>query len=106
MQPGAHPWCKNASNSMERVTGIEPAPPVWKTGVLPLNYTRVAENHQPKLKTSARRNTTRRGTGQCNSVPTLLGSFELFGPTLLPDSIGCHVGRTRFVLIEGLPAAE
>ena len=26
--------------SMERVTGIEPAYPAWKAGVLPLNYTR------------------------------------------------------------------
>ncbi len=28
--------------SMERVTGIGPAYPAWKAGVLPLNYTRVA----------------------------------------------------------------
>jgi hypothetical protein len=26
----------------ERVTGIEPAPPAWKAGALPLSYTRVA----------------------------------------------------------------
>ena len=26
--------------SMERVTGIGPAYPAWKAGVLPLNYTR------------------------------------------------------------------
>lgn len=26
---------------MERVTGIEPARPAWKAGVLPLNYTRI-----------------------------------------------------------------
>jgi hypothetical protein len=26
---------------MERVTGIEPAWPVWKTGTLPLSYTRI-----------------------------------------------------------------
>ncbi len=26
---------------MERVTGIEPARPAWKAGILPLNYTRV-----------------------------------------------------------------
>ena len=25
---------------LERVTGIEPAPPAWEAGVLPLNYTR------------------------------------------------------------------
>ncbi len=25
---------------MERVTGIEPAPPAWKAGALPLSYTR------------------------------------------------------------------
>jgi hypothetical protein len=25
----------------ERVTGIEPAPPAWKAGALPLSYTRV-----------------------------------------------------------------
>ena len=28
--------------SMERVTGIGPAYPAWKAGVLPLNYTRKA----------------------------------------------------------------
>lgn len=28
---------------MERVTGIGPARPAWKAGVLPLNYTRVLE---------------------------------------------------------------
>ena len=28
--------------SMERVTGIGPAYPAWKAGVLPLNYTRTA----------------------------------------------------------------
>ena len=27
---------------LERVTGIEPAPPAWKAGALPLSYTRVA----------------------------------------------------------------
>lgn len=26
---------------LERVTGIEPARPAWKAGILPLNYTRV-----------------------------------------------------------------
>jgi hypothetical protein len=25
---------------LERVTGIEPAPPAWKAGALPLSYTR------------------------------------------------------------------
>jgi hypothetical protein len=25
---------------MERVMGIEPTPPAWEAGVLPLNYTR------------------------------------------------------------------
>ena len=27
--------------SVERVTGIEPASPAWKAGILPLNYTRM-----------------------------------------------------------------
>ena len=35
--------------SMERVTGIGPAYPAWKAGVLPLNYTRVS----PYLSDSA-----------------------------------------------------
>ena len=30
--------------SMERVTGIGPAYPAWKAGVLPLNYTRAYAN--------------------------------------------------------------
>jgi hypothetical protein len=29
-------------NSLERVTGIEPAWPAWKAGALPLSYTRVS----------------------------------------------------------------
>ena len=29
---------------MERVKGIEPSWPVWKTGALPLSYTRVIED--------------------------------------------------------------
>ena len=36
---GALPSC--ATTGSERVTGIEPAPPAWEAGVLPLNYTRV-----------------------------------------------------------------
>jgi hypothetical protein len=28
---------------MERVMGIEPTPPAWEAGVLPLNYTRIWE---------------------------------------------------------------
>ena len=31
-----------AHNDVERVTGIGPAYPAWKAGVLPLNYTRTA----------------------------------------------------------------
>ena len=31
--------------SMERVMGIEPTPPAWEAGVLPLNYTRSKENY-------------------------------------------------------------
>jgi hypothetical protein len=33
----------NPSWEVERVTGIEPAWPVWKTGTLPLSYTRIRE---------------------------------------------------------------
>ncbi len=58
-----------------------------------------------KLKTSARRNITRRGTGQCNSVPTLFVSFALFGPAFRVF-IGCHVRQMRPVLTEGLGPAE
>ncbi|PKK38920.1 hypothetical protein ABB02_01733 [Clostridiaceae bacterium JG1575] len=29
---------------MERVKGIEPSRPAWKAGILPLNYTRGAED--------------------------------------------------------------
>ena len=32
---------KTTQADMERVTGIEPAWPVWKTGTLPLSYTRI-----------------------------------------------------------------
>src|SRR5207247_1115151 len=32
--------CGNRLRPVERVTGIEPAPPAWKAGALPLSYTR------------------------------------------------------------------
>ena len=32
--------------SQERVTGIEPAPPAWKAGALPLSYTRERASQQ------------------------------------------------------------
>jgi hypothetical protein len=31
---------KNCASAMERVKGIEPSPPAWKAGALPLSYTR------------------------------------------------------------------
>jgi hypothetical protein len=31
---------RQVSRTLERVTGIEPAPPAWKAGALPLSYTR------------------------------------------------------------------
>ena len=39
---GLIPRCALAANQamLERVTGIEPARPAWKAGILPLNYTR------------------------------------------------------------------
>ena len=33
---------------MERVMGIEPTRPAWKAGILPLNYTRMGAERQPK----------------------------------------------------------
>ena len=34
--------------TMERVMGIEPTRPAWKAGILPLNYTRMGAERQPK----------------------------------------------------------
>ena len=36
----ASPVLKNRFDSAERVKGIEPSPPAWKAGALPLSYTR------------------------------------------------------------------
>ena len=36
---------KSTGIIMERVTGIEPARPAWKAGILPLNYTRRCNGH-------------------------------------------------------------
>jgi hypothetical protein len=36
-------------HSMERETGIEPAPSAWKAEVLPLNYSRTGKCHNVKL---------------------------------------------------------
>ena len=38
----ARQTCADASD-VERVTGIEPAPSVWKTEALPLSYTRTSD---------------------------------------------------------------
>ena len=35
---------KNYLNSAERVKGIEPSPPAWKAGALPLSYTRCSKS--------------------------------------------------------------
>lgn len=42
-RPAPRPFrsCCPLSSDLERVAGIEPALSVWKTSVLPLNYTRV-----------------------------------------------------------------
>jgi hypothetical protein len=32
---------KKSNQEMERVEGIEPSPPAWKAGTLPLSYTRI-----------------------------------------------------------------
>ena len=35
-------YCRfTTGNKMERMTGIEPARPAWKAGILPLNYIRI-----------------------------------------------------------------
>ena len=46
----------------ERVKGIEPSPPAWKAGALPLSYTRFVLNNGLPLS---------RMTGQCNKFATL-----------------------------------
>jgi hypothetical protein len=38
--PGREDWLLTWAFWVERVTGIEPAPPAWKAGALPLSYTR------------------------------------------------------------------
>src|SRR5690606_5255197 len=53
---------------LERVTGIEPAPPAWKAGALPLSYTRrisvriqvVAETAEAHPLSSGRSDSNRR----------------------------------------------
>ena len=35
---------KNYFDSAERVKGIEPSPPAWKAGALPLSYTRCSKS--------------------------------------------------------------
>ena len=42
------PWLRDL---LERVTGIEPASPAWKAGVLPLNYTRKKNGRDDRIRT-------------------------------------------------------
>jgi hypothetical protein len=55
-----------ATRSMERETGIEPAPSAWKAEVLPLNYSRPVRNssNRPQQRTSVR---------VCDPVASLTG---------------------------------
>jgi hypothetical protein len=36
---------------LERVMGIEPTRPAWKAGVLPLNYTRINDGREDRIRT-------------------------------------------------------
>ena len=57
-------------SSNERVEGIEPSPPAWKAGALPLSYTRFARNTD--LPAS-------RMTEQCNKFATMTnGQLHFF----------------------------
>ena len=59
---------------VERVTGIEPAWPVWKTGTLPLSYTRSLHGYY-------------RATAACQSAPaTCLTHFRVPRPKRLQIS--------------------
>ena len=57
---------QGAKNDLERVDGIEPTIPLWKRGVLPLNYTRDAEADTFALAC---------GRSSLRSAP---GEFEVF----------------------------
>ncbi len=40
---------RDEKSDLERVEGIEPSPPAWKAGALPLSYTRVhLSNNDPR----------------------------------------------------------
>src|SRR5690606_10944936 len=53
-----------AGHRSERVTGIEPAPPAWKAGALPLSYTRVPARAAGRERQSAVTAPVQRHTGR------------------------------------------
>ena len=59
---------------MERVKGIEPSPPAWKAGVLPLNNTRIAYHHFDDLYILSHRR---------RFVKTFFQSFSVWRKSLL-----------------------
>lgn len=54
---------------MERVEGIEPSPPAWKAGALPLSYTRAPEPSGPGPGAHRQTHTHRQSYG----LPGLVG---------------------------------
>lgn len=62
---------ESTGQNIERVTGIEPAMPTWKEGVIPLHYTRIGGTGEYYTRTFANPTdydtATSRSTGGCSS---------------------------------------
>src|ERR671919_1938936 len=64
------PVNRQLAEEEERVTGIEPAPPAWKAGALPLSYTRTFQLY-PRVQGSSEARIAVRGVAQLGSARAL-----------------------------------
>ena len=79
LQQQVHTVLIHLGANNERVEGIEPSPPAWKAGALPLSYTRLFETELGST----------RMTGQCNKfAPLTNGQLNLFSNQFQNSGIG------------------
>ena len=90
-----------AGESGERVMGIEPTPPAWKAGALPLSYTR---NGARSLERVSESNRARACGGRARSPCDRSNPVEIpFGPWTPDGTIKAEVGGAGFEPAKAVP---
>ncbi|CRD62691.1 hypothetical protein BN126370054 [Stenotrophomonas indicatrix] len=84
-------------HSMERETGIEPAPSAWKAEVLPLNYSRTGNVPQREAGGGRWIRTTEGVSQQIYSLPPLAAWVSLLTtPFRAAEALRCVVVSPQF----------